>query len=78
MSAEYRNKYMTKVFAEFALAIKGGLPYTFAQQFLKQRMKHYGMLNKYLPHDFKRDEIVKALENDNNTNDSPPSSSNSG
>jgi hypothetical protein len=68
MSTEYRNRFMTKVMAEFTQYIRGGGGYTGAEPYLKHRMKHYGMLNRYLPPDFKKDDVVKALESDSNDN----------
>ena len=67
MSKEYRNRYIQKVMTETAEAIRSGfLLRQFVESYLRDRMKHYGIYQKYLPMDFKLD-AVDTKETSNET-----------
>ena len=80
MSTEYRNKYMNKVMADATRYVVVGGTQIGLQPYIKSRLRHYGMLNKYLPHDFKKDDVVKILEqqHDNNKDDQTETSGTEG
>lgn len=61
MSKEYRQRYSAKIASEAnEFLANGGL---FGgpdglHKFIKRRSKHYGIDNKYLPPDFKKDQTI--------------------
>lgn len=63
MSKEYRQRFTEKIAAEAnAFLLAGGVvggPQGL-HSFIKRRAKHYGITNKYLPPDFKRDMNIES------------------
>ena len=69
MSKEYYNRYVNKVMNEVVTEVKQKLmPIQAIPLFIRRRMRHYGLHNKYLPPDFKQF-VVDPLPTETETND---------